>query len=95
MMYKADNPNITWMKHHLYICQRDSIHVQNHLLFRRHLRAHPEAVKAYSDLKMRLAQQHPHDIDAYINGKTPMVTAFLRAEGMSEDHIQDIMNVNE
>lgn len=85
---------IDWMTHHLYVCLESSEHVLNHLLLRKHLRSNKEAVVAYSDKKRKLAKAHPHDINAYIDGKTELVIDILRKEGMDETAIQKIMGIN-
>lgn len=85
---------IDWMTHHLYVCMEESEHVTNHLLLRKHLRNNNEAVVAYSDIKRKLADAHPHDINAYIDGKTELVIGILRKEGMDEASIQKIMGIN-
>ncbi|MEM8909832.1 MAG: GrpB family protein, partial [Bacteroidota bacterium] len=43
-----------WFKHHLYLCKKQSVGLQNHLLFRDYLINHPEKIKAYGQLKQRL-----------------------------------------
>ena len=43
------------------------------LLFRDHLRAHPETARAYERLKRDLATTHPNDRVAYTNGKTVFI----------------------
>jgi GrpB-like predicted nucleotidyltransferase (UPF0157 family) len=52
------------------------------LVFRDYLRAHPEAARAYADVKQALAASSKEDIGAYRNGKTLFVqetTAKARA----------------
>ena len=49
----------SWMKHHLYVCRKGSPSLENHLNLRNYLRAHPEKVREYSELKKALAQQFP------------------------------------
>jgi GrpB-like predicted nucleotidyltransferase (UPF0157 family) len=52
------------------------------LVFRDYLRAHPEAVRAYSTIKRALAASSKDDIKAYTIGKTAFVeetTAKARA----------------
>ena len=52
------------------------------LVFRDYLRAHPEAVLAYSSIKRALAASSKDDIEAYRTGKTAFVeetTARARA----------------
>jgi GrpB-like predicted nucleotidyltransferase (UPF0157 family)/dienelactone hydrolase len=55
--------------HHVHIYEKGSSEIDRHLAFRDFLRAHPEKAKAYGDLKEKLAQQFPFDIESYIKGK--------------------------
>lgn len=80
--------------HHLYVCRRDSPSLANHLALRDHLRHHPEAAKAYGDLKKRLAHEFPHDIAAYVAAKTDFIVAALREAGLPEDHLEGIERAN-
>lgn len=73
--------------HNLYVCPSDSVGLHNHLALRTYLRAYPEAVRAYSDLKRRLAAAFPHDITRYVDGKTDLISAFLREAGLSQEAI--------
>lgn len=47
--------------------------VERHLAFRDYLRKHPETARAYGKLKMELAEKHPADIEAYMDGKDAFV----------------------
>lgn len=89
-----DGSGRTWMRHHLYACVQGHQSVRNHLALRNYLRAHPEAVQEYGQLKQALARQHPYDIDAYIAGKTPFIIGLLRKTGFSEEDLTDITNQN-
>ncbi|HYW11313.1 MAG TPA: GrpB family protein [Longimicrobium sp.] len=71
-------------KHHLYVCVPESPGLRDHLLFRDHLRAHPDAAAAYAALKRRLATEHRDDRDAYQQAKSAFIEAVTRraeAEG--------------
>ena len=46
-----------------------STEIERHLAFRDFMIAHPTEAQAYSQLKQRLAREHPCDIEAYIDGK--------------------------
>ena len=81
-------------RHHLYLCPRDSVALANHLALRDYLRTHPEAVREYGELKKRLAQRFPDDIDSYIDGKTTMLVSMLRATGFPEDQLRQIERAN-
>ena len=55
--------------HQVHAFQTGSPHVQRHLAFRDFMRAHPEPAEQYAALKRRLADAHPNDIEAYMDGK--------------------------
>ena len=85
-------PGVT--SHHLYVCREGVTPLRNHLALRDYLRSHPDKVVAYGDLKKRLAQQFPHDIDAYIAGKTNFILHILEESSFSDDELQRIANPN-
>lgn len=55
--------------HHVHIYQVGSKEIHRHLAFRDYLKSYPDIMERYSELKERLAQQFPYDIDSYIKGK--------------------------
>lgn len=55
--------------HHLSLAEPTSDHWRRSLLFRDHLRAHPEAAEEYRDLKRELASKYPEDRESYTAGK--------------------------
>lgn len=61
------------MKHHLYVCARDSAELNRHISFRNYLLTHPEAVGEYSRIKEEGAALYPFDIDKYIEHKSPFI----------------------
>lgn len=61
--------------HHLHTVEVGSDFWERHLLFRDHLRAHPEAAKAYGELKRDLAVRYGADREAYTEAKTPFIRA--------------------
>jgi len=60
-------------RHHLYLCVPDSAGLRDHLLFRDHLRTHPEIAQQYAALKRSLARQHRSDRDRYQAGKSAFI----------------------
>jgi GrpB-like predicted nucleotidyltransferase (UPF0157 family) len=63
--------------HHIHIIESDSI-LQERLLFRDYLRAHPDEASRYAQLKRHLAQQFSTDREAYTNGKTAYVQSIVQ-----------------
>ncbi len=59
--------------HQVHSFQADDPEVERHLAYRDYMIAHPSAAQAYSDLKRRVAQEHPHDIDGYMDGKDAFI----------------------
>ncbi|HLW84975.1 MAG TPA: GrpB family protein [Candidatus Sulfotelmatobacter sp.] len=64
--------------HHLYVCIPDSEEYRRHLAFRDYLRAHPESVSSYAELKRGLARQYRDDREKYVSGKDEFVNEILR-----------------
>lgn len=69
-------------KHHLYVCQKDSAELHRHLVFRNYLRAHPEAVKKYGQIKQEAAKRFPNSIDEYIAYKAAYIEELYRHCGL-------------
>jgi GrpB-like predicted nucleotidyltransferase (UPF0157 family) len=55
--------------HHVHAFQAGSAEVVRHLAFRDYLVAHPDDARRYGELKRKLAEEHPHSMDAYMDGK--------------------------
>ena len=83
-----------WFQHHLYVCLEDSLALKNHLALREYLMAHEDAVKEYSELKLALAHQYPHDLNRYCSEKTPLITRILNACDFSDEEIAEITAAN-
>ena len=81
-------------KLHLYVCLDGSLGLRNHLALRDYLRAHPSAVKEYSNLKKRLAQQYPNNIDCYVEGKTSFIAAILERYSFTPCELLDVLSSN-
>jgi GrpB-like predicted nucleotidyltransferase (UPF0157 family) len=57
----------------IHACRAGSEWERRHLAFRDWLRQHPADAAEYARLKRALAERHPRDIIAYIEGKTPFI----------------------
>lgn len=65
--------------HHIHLFQAGNAYqILRHLAFRDYLRAHPQVCAQYGQLKSRLAQQFPNDIDGYCDGKDSFVQTHQR-----------------
>ena len=70
-------------EHHLYLCPENSPELKRHLAFRDFLRTHPQAVEEYSRIKLEAAKLFPHDIDGYINHKSPVIEKIYKEIGLN------------
>jgi putative glutamine amidotransferase len=69
----------------IHVCCAGSDWERRHLQFRDTLRAEPETAAAYERLKRDLAEAHPRDILAYVDGKTAFIRDVeTRAAGTSQ-----------
>ena len=59
--------------HQVHAFEADSTEVERHLAFRDYMIARPVEAHAYGELKQKLAQEHPDDIEAYMDGKDSYV----------------------
>lgn len=60
--------------HQIHAFQYSNIEeIERHLAFRDYLREHPEVCIQYGALKSKLAEQYPHDIGGYVEGKGDFV----------------------
>jgi GrpB-like predicted nucleotidyltransferase (UPF0157 family) len=82
------------INHHLYVCMNGVDSLVNHLKLKEYLLSHPEAVVKYGELKIELSKKYPYDIDSYVEGKTELITMYLKEAGMSFDSLEDIIEAN-
>jgi GrpB-like predicted nucleotidyltransferase (UPF0157 family) len=59
--------------HHVHAFAAGSAEAERHLAFRDYMIAHPEDARAYSELKRKLAAEHPRNIDGYMDGKDAFI----------------------
>ncbi|ULO04686.1 GrpB family protein [Paenibacillus sp. 19GGS1-52] len=69
--------NDRFMNYHLYVCPKNGKGYVEHIAFRDYLRSNTVARLEYEAVKLQLAEQYRHDIDAYGEGKTAIVTSIL------------------
>lgn len=62
---------------HLHMYQHDHANLLDNLVFRNHLRQHPEAIAAYSQLKKTLCLRYGKDRAAYTEAKSAFIQAIL------------------
>ena len=63
--------------HHVHIFEKNSEHWCNKLNFRDYLRIHHDIAKEYEQLKMKLAEEHVYDREAYTDKKLDFVNRVL------------------
>jgi GrpB-like predicted nucleotidyltransferase (UPF0157 family) len=63
--------------HHVHLVPIDSPQFRAKLGFRNLLRREPTLRAQYADLKRQLALTHPHDREAYTEGKVPFIRAAI------------------
>jgi len=61
----------------IHIVLVDSLQWKNHINFRDYMNTFPPKAKEYEKLKINLAQQYPHDRNAYSNGKKEFIERML------------------
>ncbi|WP_342505093.1 GrpB family protein [Sporosarcina sp. FSL K6-2383] len=64
--------------HHVHIYACGNSEIKRHLAFRDYLRAHPDVSQEYGDLKEKLSQRFPFDIESYIKGKEQLASEIER-----------------
>ena len=70
------------LKHHLYVCAKDSPELKRHLTLRDYLRSKEEAVKEYGRIKEEGARLYPNDMDKYIEHKSGWIENVYRHLGL-------------
>ena len=82
-------------EHHLYVCPANSLGLRNHLAVRCLLLEHEDLALEYGQLKRKLAERFPDNIDRYIDGKTDFLIKLLSRSGLSFDQLESIRHSNE
>ncbi len=73
-----------FMPHHLYVCPENSAELRRHLVFRNHLRTHPDDAERYSAAKREAARRYPDDIDGYLAEKGICIAEIYRTCGLND-----------
>jgi GrpB-like predicted nucleotidyltransferase (UPF0157 family) len=72
--------------HHIHMVESHFEHWQR-LLFRDYLIEHPEVIKEYQELKLRLAERYPNDRVTYTKEKTEFI---VRVTSMAEKYFKPL-----
>jgi GrpB-like predicted nucleotidyltransferase (UPF0157 family) len=64
--------------HQIHTFEAGTAEVVRHLAFRDYLIAHPVDAQSYSELKRRLAEEHPQSMDEYMDGKDGFIKEIER-----------------
>lgn len=59
--------------HNIHAFETGSAELERHIAFRDYMIAHPEDAQRYSELKRKLAEEHPQNIDGYMDGKDSFI----------------------
>ena len=70
--------------HHLYVCPQKSEELYRHITFRDFLRNNVDAVKKYSSVKETAARLFPHDIEKYMEHKSPCIEELYTLCGLEK-----------
>ena len=71
--------------HHLHMVELANEFWERHLLFRDHLRAHPDVAHQYQELKKELAARFGSDRDGYTDAKTSFIeSAVAQARAIAD-----------
>lgn len=70
--FRKDDPECT-RTHQIHTFVVGSPEIDRHLAFRDYMIAHPTDALAYSELKRKLAEEHPQNIDRYMDGKDDFI----------------------
>lgn len=89
-----DGSNRVWPVHHLYVCTKDNIAFQNHMMFRDYLRQNPIKASEYGELKKKLAAAYESDRNLYTEMKTEFIIEALREMGFEEKNLGQIISQN-
>ncbi|HYH83366.1 MAG TPA: GrpB family protein [Longimicrobium sp.] len=64
--------------HQVHAFEAGSAEAARHLAFRDYMIAHSDDARRYGELKRKLAAEHPHDSEAYMDGKDSFIKEMER-----------------
>lgn len=79
VMHWFCKPNQSRRTYHLHLIATGSSRFREEICFRDYLRTHPNSAERYQLLKQHLASEHPHDREAYTQGKAYLVAELTAA----------------
>jgi GrpB-like predicted nucleotidyltransferase (UPF0157 family) len=79
VMHWFCKPHQSRRTYHLHLIPTGSIRFHEEITFRDYLRIHPDSAERCQQLKHHLAREHPHDRDAYTQGKSDLVAELTAA----------------
>lgn len=68
--------------HHVHVFTENDPNILRHLAFRDYLNTHPHDARRYGELKRKLAERDPYDIEGYISGKNEL-TSEIEAKALA------------
>lgn len=72
--FRKNNMTSGKRTHHVHIFDQSSQdEITRHLAFKHYLIANPDIARIYGELKEKLANKFPNDIESYINGKNDFI----------------------
>jgi len=80
--FRKDNPEGI-RTHQIHTFETGSPEVRRHLAFRDYMIAHSGDAREYSELKRKLAQEYPHSMDGYMDGKDAFIKEIDRRAARS------------
>jgi GrpB-like predicted nucleotidyltransferase (UPF0157 family) len=82
-----------FMRHHLYVGDKECDSIKNFLLLKDFLKKNNDYIVKYSNLKKENAEKYT-DIDLYVEAKSDLIREMLQKAGMSEDALEAIFQAN-
>lgn len=82
-------------KRNVYVCQRGTLSVRNHLAVRDVLRRDSDLRDEYGSVKLALAADPAMDIDTYIARKSAVLQKVLARSDLTSEERQQILRLND